>query len=65
MLFESQGSVELPTWRLGDQRMYRLSGTPLRRKVSQAHRRVKVGEDEMERWAGTDFVGPAGVFGTE
>ena len=65
MLFDGHGEVEPPAWLFGDQRVYRLRGTPLRRKVSQAHRRRMIGEDEMQRWAGRDFVGPAGAFGTE
>ena len=43
------GSVEPPVWLFGDQRVYRLGGTPLRGKVSQARRRSKIGEDEMQR----------------
>ena len=49
MLFDGHGSVEPPAWLFEDQRVYRLRGTPLRREVSQAHRRRKIGEHEMQR----------------
>ena len=66
MLLDGHGSVEPPAWLFGDQRVYRLRGTPLRREVSQAHRRIKVGEDEMQRWRSrVAFFRSGGAFSTE